>query len=154
VTLECSRRKELTSPLHSVFWVRPTVTLEQWALIKHCLWTTKKWWRLVKVLIHYTFYMKICIFRSIKNMFLINIFLTEYSNTKFLLNKPYKNVSFQTIFPKKLLIFFKSNFLIVWLFRVQINHETWYPAISTQFRFFWSFWSFLKWAKIGNLLSK
>jgi hypothetical protein len=26
--------------------------------------------------------------------------MTEYSNNKFLLNKPYKNVNFQTIFPK------------------------------------------------------
>jgi hypothetical protein len=32
---------------------------------------------------------------------LFEYFLTEYSNNIFLLNKPYKNVNFQTIFPKK-----------------------------------------------------
>jgi hypothetical protein len=38
----------------------------------------------------------------LENYSLFEYFLTEYSNNTFLLNKPYKNVKFQTIFPKKL----------------------------------------------------
>jgi hypothetical protein len=33
----------------------------------------RKWWCIVKLLIHYTFYTKICNFRYLKNMFLINL---------------------------------------------------------------------------------
>jgi hypothetical protein len=36
----------------------------------------------------------------LENYSLFEYFLTEYSNNKFLLNKPYKNVNIQTIFPK------------------------------------------------------
>jgi hypothetical protein len=39
----------------------------------------------------------------LENYSLFEYFLSEYSNNNFLLNKPYKNVNFQTIFPKKML---------------------------------------------------
>jgi hypothetical protein len=38
----------------------------------------RKWWRIVKLFIHYTFYTKICHVRSLKNMFLINIKLLSF----------------------------------------------------------------------------
>jgi hypothetical protein len=44
----------------------------------------------------------------LENYSLFEYFLTEYSNNNFLLNKPYKNVNFQTIFPKDLLKAFKN----------------------------------------------
>jgi hypothetical protein len=44
----------------------------------------------------------------LENYSLFEYFLTEYSNNNFLLNKPYKNVNFQTIFPKKILKILKT----------------------------------------------
>jgi hypothetical protein len=44
----------------------------------------------------------------LENYSLFEYFLTEYSNNNFLINKPYKNVNFQTIFPKKILKILKT----------------------------------------------
>jgi hypothetical protein len=44
----------------------------------------------------------------LENYSLFEYFLTQYSNNNFLLNKPYKNVNFQTIFPKKILKILKT----------------------------------------------
>jgi hypothetical protein len=72
--------------------------------------------------------------------------LTEYSNNKFLLNKPYKNVKFKTVFLNILLKTFKN---------VQINPKTGHSVVFTQFGFILNFLDFLKfWAKISHLLSK
>jgi hypothetical protein len=46
----------------------------------------------------------------IRNFFLVKYSLFEYLNNKFLLNKPYKNVNFQTIFQKHYKTFLQKIF--------------------------------------------
>jgi hypothetical protein len=73
----------------------------------------------------------------LENYSLFEYFLTEYSNNKILLNKPYKNVNFQTIFPKKLLKHLKiqfSNLLTLLSANQPLNMIFWY---------FYPIWIFL-----------
>jgi hypothetical protein len=63
--LEKSNKNSVSAIVHSL----DNSDIEQWALIKYCLFTTKsrKLWHIIKLLIYYTFYTKICNFKSPKN---------------------------------------------------------------------------------------
>jgi hypothetical protein len=57
---------------------------------------------MVRLLIHYTFYTEICHYRSLKNMFLINIKLLTFKHfRKYILNNVLTNLTwtFYVMFP-------------------------------------------------------